>query len=148
MKILVVSDTHGDLTFLNEILRKNPSMDLYIHCGDICLAPYEVPSPLAVVKGNCDYFEYPRKLDLPSGFGNIHVEHGDYYLARTDEYIKNQKCFIYLYGHTHSKKAYRVGETYVFNPGSLTRPRDGSPSYLIIGINDESGEIKYEFKLI
>lgn len=63
-----------------------------------------------------------------------------------DEYIKNKNCDVFLFGHIHRKMALEIGNTKVFNPGSLTRPRDSDKgSYLILFI-DKNNQITYEFK--
>ena len=47
-----------------------------------------------------------------------------------------------------NKFAKEIGNTYVFNPGSLTRPRDSSlGSYLILEIKDKNN-ITYKFKTV
>lgn len=146
MKILVVSDNHGDAKALEEVYKANPKADLYLHCGDSCMDKSENPGFL-VVEGNCDFDDFPFEYNLPTKWGTIHMEHGDRLLAQNKYYIENLNCFIYLFGHTHRKYAGKIGDTYVFNPGSLTRPRDGADgSYLIITIDDSTGELTYEFK--
>ncbi len=147
MKILVVSDSHGDFDTLRRILLANQKCDIFIHCGDSELPSSYMPFELLAVKGNCDYFDdYPLKRDIKTKFGTIHVEHGNLFSALTYSYISSLNCYIYLFGHTHERCAKKVDNTYIFNPGSLTEPRDSSlGSYLIIEINDESGELNYKF---
>ncbi|MBR6156606.1 MAG: metallophosphoesterase family protein, partial [Lachnospiraceae bacterium] len=36
MRILVVSDTHGDLQHLESVLSEEDDVDMLLHCGDIC----------------------------------------------------------------------------------------------------------------
>ena len=65
-----------------------------------------------------------------------------------EKYIESKECDIFLFGHTHKKFAKEIGNTYVFNPGSLTRPRDSSlGSYLILEIKDKNN-ITYKFKTV
>ncbi|MCI2068232.1 MAG: YfcE family phosphodiesterase [Bacilli bacterium] len=145
MRILVCSDSHGDLVALRQIYLANPGLDLYLHCGDICLPDYAVRE-FTIVKGNCDYFSFPLKRDIPTKWGNIHMEHGNSYQARKKEYIESLHCFIYLFGHTHVKEHGYDGKTWVFNPGSLTEPEDSAEgSYLLIDIDEESGKLTYRY---
>ena len=148
MKIIVVSDSHGNTSLLREIKEKYYDADLFIHCGD-----YELPEYLMNgfmhVKGNCDYDnDAPSRIDIPTKWGNIHVEHGNSYqfMCNKKEYIKNLNAFIFLFGHTHEKLEAKVGNTYLFNPGSLTYPRDSNTgSFLVINIDEKTNEIKWKF---
>ena len=36
MRILVISDTHGDLQHLETVLTEEDEFDMLLHCGDIC----------------------------------------------------------------------------------------------------------------
>lgn len=149
MKFLIVSDSHGDYQNLEKIVYSNQDVDIFIHLGD-----YEIPEYLLnsfiYVKGNNDFFsDAPKVRDINYGNFTIHFEHGHRinYL-NFDKYIESKNCDIFLFGHTHKKLAKKVGNTYVFNPGSLTRPRDSSlGSYLILDINSKD-DIKYSFKTI
>jgi putative phosphoesterase len=145
MKILAVSDSHGDEEILKKVYRDHPGFDLYLHCGDFCLDHSANPGFL-IVKGNCDFEDFPLKIDLPTKFGILHAEHGDGIYARSSSWIEKQGYFLYFYGHTHRKFAAKIGKTYLFNPGSLTRPRDGYlGSYLAVDVDETSGEVTYRF---
>jgi putative phosphoesterase len=145
MRILVCSDSHGDLVALRKIYIDNPGLDMYLHCGDICLPDY-LTREFLVVRGNCDYFDYPAKRDLPTKWGTIHMEHGNLPQARDPEYIDSLHCFIYLFGHTHVREHGYDGKTYLFNPGSLTEPEDGNEgSYLRLDIDEETGKLTYKY---
>ncbi len=143
MRILVCSDSHGDLISLRKIYLDNPGMDLYLHCGDIGL-PEEEAREYLTVKGNCDFFNYPLKRDIPTKWGLIHMEHGNLYGSRSKAYIESLGCFIYLFGHTHVPESGYDGKTYVFNPGSLTRPRETSNgTYLLLDIDEKTGQVTH-----
>lgn len=149
MKFLIVSDSHGDYNYLQQIIYSNQDVDVFIHLGD-----YEIPEYLLnrfiFVRGNCDFLsDAPKFRDIDYGEFNIHFEHGnniDFY--NFEKYIESKECDIFLFGHTHKKFAKEIGNTYVFNPGSLTRPRDSSlGSYLILEIKDKNN-ITYKFKTV
>ena len=150
MKILVVSDTHGEINLLNKVLLENSDCDLAIHCGDICANPSLLYGNLLIVKGNCDRFSnFPLFRDIEVLNKKIHIEHGNRYGALEYKNIEKLDCDIFLFGHTHCKHAEKFGKTYIFNPGSLVRPRDGNKgTYLIIDINEITKEITYKFKEI
>lgn len=141
LKFLVVSDAHGKLDLLDDIFYKNQGCNCYLNLGDSCLPPSL--NNYTSIRGNCDYYDYPISLDIPIEYGSIHMQHKLDYNAK----VKND-CLIYLYGHTHIKKAeFRNGILYL-NPGSISSSRDESmPSYAIITIDDKRN-ITYEFKEI
>ena len=148
MKIVVVSDTHGDLSLLRKVALLNQDATYFYHLGD-----YEVPtyllSPFTFVKGNCDFLsDAPTSLDFTIDYDlKVHLEHGNRInFLDFENYVKRKNCNIFLYGHTHKKDTRKIKDTFVFNPGSLVKPRDDSfGSYLIINVN-QNKNISYEFK--
>lgn len=143
MKILVASDSHGDSNILNDLRNERFDVTYFLHLGDSCIPKYLLDSYCAV-RGNCDFIDLPRFKEIEIEGLKIHIEHGDGFRLNFDKekYIKELNCDIFLSGHTHKKLATKVGDTYVFNPGSLTRPRDGEKgSYLILEV--ENKELKH-----
>lgn len=151
MKILVISDTHGDTLIKEKVYQLYKDFDLFIHCGDYQILDYMM-TPFLYVKGNCDYsLEAPLEQDIKTPIGKIHVEHGSSYLFINDplEYIKSKNAKIFLVGHTHIPFVTRIFGTYLFNPGSLTRPRSTNfGTFLLIFIDEKTKEITYQFKAI
>lgn len=146
MKIIVVSDSHGNYSLLNEIYLKHFDASFFYHLGDSQLPEYMLHSYCGV-KGNCDFIDLPTTRDIEIEGYKIHLEHGNnfHFQVNPEKYIENLECDIFLFGHTHKKLATKIKNTFVFNPGSLTRPRDGEKgSYLILEIN-KNEEIKYKF---
>lgn len=145
MKFVIVSDSHGDTKLLNEIVLKNQDADIFIHLGD-----YEIPdyflSRFLCVKGNCDFSSLNKKeYTIQYDFGKIHIEHGNQIdFSNFDEYVLSKNVDIFLFGHLHKKMAFKIENTYVFNPGSLTYPRDSNKgSYLILNVTKD--KIDYKF---
>lgn len=158
MKIVVVSDSHGDYQSLLDIVNKEYGTDIYIHLGDYSIPDY-LMSDFLVVKGNNDFgSEFPYFRDIVIGKNKnikIHFEHGSsfMFLFNKENYILEKNCDIFLFGHSHRKESYKEGKTFVFNPGSITKPRDDiKGSYLVLNIkeldNDLKFELTYEFKTI
>lgn len=146
MKILVCSDSHGNSEILNDLRNKRYDVTYFLHLGDSCLPKYLLDSYCAV-KGNCDFIDLPRVKIIEIEGLKIHLEHGDGFRfnSNPEKYVSELNCDIFLYGHTHKKYCGRVGNTYVFNPGSLTRPRDGDKgSYLILEVENKK-LVNYEF---
>ena len=62
MRILIVSDTHGDIDFFNEVITKEGRFDMVLHCGDGSgesdYFEKRADCPVYAVKGNCDIFSH------------------------------------------------------------------------------------------
>ncbi|MBQ8435971.1 MAG: YfcE family phosphodiesterase [Oscillospiraceae bacterium] len=144
MKIIVVSDSHGNLRALNKALCDYHA-DLYIHLGDgereldtICRQNPD--KQIYHVCGNCDYASLSEEelLLSPDDKNVIFAVHGHRYNVRyTLEQLKEaagkKGANIVLYGHTHSRHNEYDNGMYILNPGSVSAPRDGNkPSFAVI----------------
>ncbi|MBO8462030.1 MAG: YfcE family phosphodiesterase [Firmicutes bacterium] len=135
MRILLVSDSHGDFESLNNLLILHPDCDYYFHLGDSCLPKYYMQSFLCI-KGNCDFEDFDTIREITINNIKFHLEHGDKIFKKIDNYIKNIDCDVFLFGHTHCKLNTKINNKIVINPGSLSRPRDDTKgSYAIISFN-------------
>ena len=118
MRILVVSDTHGQLSRFWDIfekLKKEFSPNAIVHCGDYFKDADKIRKrtgiPVFAVKGNCDGdFSDDGNMILETEAGNFLITHGHmlnvkynlqtlYYKTLEDE------CIGAFFGHTH-RKAY------------------------------------------
>ena len=63
MKIIVVSDSHGNYSLLNEIYLKHFDASIFYHLGDSQLPEYMLHSYCGV-KGNCDFIDLPTTRDI------------------------------------------------------------------------------------
>ncbi len=150
MKVLVISDSHGNYEIIQKVLKIEKDIDVYIHLGD-----YEIPEYLLnnfiLVKGNCDYIsKAPLSRIIEINNFKIYLEHGINFTRTNfkEEYIKNTKADIFLFGHTHTRFANKIENIYIFNPGSISKPRDNNlGTYLILNLNNDK-TINYEFKEI
>lgn len=151
MRILVLSDTHGEIDKAYEIyhtLSLRGKIDLILHGGDYerdCIDLGAATScPTLSVKGNCDSYSPTSDYKiLETEAGKILLTHGhdynvDFNTLNLYYKAKEEGCIGAIYGHTH-KAFYKAEEDFFFlNPGSLTRPRDdddGSFAILITGKN-------------
>lgn len=79
LKLLVVSDSHGDRIVLEKLKGKyEGQVDAMIHCGDSELQ-YDDPAlqGFAAVGGNCDIDQqFPQELLIEVGETKIFVAHG------------------------------------------------------------------------
>ena len=132
MKILVVSDSHGDEKLLKELVSTYPHMDYYIHAGDSGL-DRDTLYPFESVRGNTDYYPFDELLRIYTPVGYLLVKHKPWFNV---EQVKDNKIFIN--GHTHQYGFYIEEDKIFLNPGSLTLPRDGTNgTYMILDIKKE-----------
>lgn len=141
MRIIVLSDTHGNYSALENILLRNANADWFIHLGDgereldrFIMANPVYERKIIHVAGNCD----PHSMShddfiLPAAYCKIFATHGHLYgvkssLERLKATAKENGCNIILYGHTHSRFMHEEDGLYIMNPGSASCPRDGKPA--------------------
>lgn len=173
MKIGVLSDTHGSLSYLEKALDTLSDCDILLHLGDVLYsgprndlpegynpkAVVEVINSLdniTIVKGNCDadvdqmVIKHPiespfvhKKIDNIS----VLMDHG-YKLSREDIINKARELGvdILIQGHTHIKELSVDKDIIVLNPGSTTIPKDNTHSVATIEILNEDN-IEDEFEL-
>ena len=135
MKILIVSDSHGHNEIIDDLIRDNKDVDIFLHAGDSEVPPHTL-FPFRVVKGNCDYsFDMEYEYIIPSPFGNILLRHKD---DRSFSYLKEHNIKIYVHGHTHVKECYKKNGICYINPGSLVYPRDEDSSYAVLTTDDKN----------
>lgn len=136
MKILVVSDSHGDEKILKELVNAYPNMDYYLHAGDSGL-DRDTLYPFESVKGNTDYYPFDELIRIYTPKGYLLMKHKPSF---TNEQIKDNKFLIN--GHTHQYKFYIEGDKIFLNPGSTTLPRDNTNgTFMIMDINEGSSSI-------
>ncbi len=138
MKVLVLSDTHGDTDRACEIVEIcKYGCDLIVHLGDTVRDSEIIKSCFpdilfVAVAGNNDFFNdtAPQEYFLDFDGVGTFICHGHKYFVKrgTDlllcEALKNN-ARIALYGHTHiSGKEIRNG-VLLFNPGSVRQGEFG-----------------------
>ncbi|MCX7678381.1 MAG: YfcE family phosphodiesterase [Spirochaetes bacterium] len=127
MKVLVISDSHGNINALRRIFQKELPCDVIIHCGDGIndLQKFEInATKLFVVAGNMDgtyISQYERRVVTDIGKFRFYIAHGDLQRAHDDyaelyEEGQRNSCDIVVFGHTH-KKYIGNGKPILFNPG-------------------------------
>lgn len=131
MRIIVVSDTHGDLHAFLKAVESQKTADVIIHCGDSKDEVDEIKlrykdKAIVAVKGNCDFGStLPNTETITLEGKKLFVTHGHLYNAKMTMY--NLECAgrecgadIVLFGHTHrAYNEYHDG-MYMLNPGSLS----------------------------
>jgi len=148
MKILVISDTHKNLTALRNALDAHPEIEHVFHLGDLSSDVEQIMNDyhgkkFHCVRGNNDFDSRyaPAGIEILNG-RTIYYTHG--HLQRVHSNLsgllmeaKRYSADIVLFGHTHIAFAQEIDGVHLFNPGSASRPREGEKSYGIIELGDE-----------
>lgn len=136
MKILVLSDTHGD-TDVIEILLNRERPDACIHLGDcsgdvqyalICCDPAVCEGiKLFQVCGNCDgYTQLPAEMEAEIGGKRFFLLHGHTRDVKSGDAAllaaaRARDAGVVLYGHTHMARKEEKDGVLIVNPGSARR---------------------------
>lgn len=145
MRILVLSDIHGDSTSAMNAIADQPTANTILFLGDgigvidkmMDLYPQKT---FYSVAGNCDFSSIePTTRILELGGKRILMTHGHEYhvkfgISNAVNTAKRNCCDILLYGHTHNPETHYDDGLYVMNPGSLARCN--SNTYGVIDIVD------------
>jgi len=128
MRIGVISDTHGDLGTIRQVVKLLPHVEMWLHAGD-CSQDAEYLRSLVTVsvvaaKGNCDGYTAARMDEFVEVSGHkIWLTHGHRYGVKqsTQELVrlgKHHEVDVVIYGHTHVPDNRRWEGILIFNPGS------------------------------
>lgn len=156
MKIMCISDIHGNIECLNKAIERyrEENAEKLIILGDFSSyyfssSDFEVAEILnnmagivVAVKGNCDSFETGNLFNFDLGYlKTIDVNGAKVTLTHGHMYNRNnlpENCGdIFLSGHTHVGNIEKINGKIIANPGSISKPRGGTrKSYLTIDEND------------
>lgn len=155
MKILVISDTHGDTRKAEEAIRKNREADLVIHLGDYIRDAEKLSGmfpdiPFEYIYGNCDFMTNGSSAEkiLEVGGKRVFITHGHRYSVkwgyeRLFRKAEELQADILLFGHTHIPDMVEKEGRIILNPGSPSEPRaESRESYAVIEISDGKASAK------
>lgn len=144
MKILVLSDSHGNVSnMVRAVKRESPRMVL--HLGDCWRDGEQLHDrfpdlPLEQVPGNCDFRSpHPQEKLLSLEDKRVLMCHGHTYgvkqsLTAAGLAAEEKGLDLFLFGHTHEPLVDMRGETLFLNPGSIG---DFSrPAYGVVTLED------------
>ena len=163
MKLLVFSDSHQNTAHMKKAIEDHlrvGNIDCIFHLGDghrdLEMLTHNIP--VCYVDGN--YEEYAagyiaskslkREVTIDLYGFRFFLTHGHIYGVKNSldaavREAKNKGADVLIYGHTHEKYyRYIPPESdcdkgfYIFNPGSISRPRDKTFSYGIITIEGKN----------
>jgi putative phosphoesterase len=147
MRIGVISDTHRNISSIEQLGEKIAGLDMLMHLGDnvddISIIRKYYKGKIVNVRGNCDFSSATPNEWVEEICGNrVFLTHGDRYAVKENLFKLRYKALetganIVLYGHTHIGQIdFEEGIWYI-NPGSVSEPRDGARSFAIINISEE-----------
>ncbi|MCS7202269.1 MAG: phosphodiesterase [Dictyoglomus sp.] len=151
MRILVMSDTHGDIYFWNYIEKYVKKSNMILHAGDVLYhgprnplpkeySPAKLAEimnslniPVIISKGNCDADVDQLVLNYPllSPYSFIFLSHLKILLTHGENkneeelwnILDNYKLDILIFGHIHTPVLKRKGNRILLNPGSPSLPK-------------------------
>lgn len=152
MKIVVISDTHGNSDIFYDIISRNQTADLFIHLGDGEREFEDMRNafPLSaflMVRGNNDWGSAPLVNTINLEGHRIYMTHGHRFggmsiTSYAASAAKTNECEIALFGHTHIPFYEIISGVHVFNPGSPSRPRGRcGASFGIIELNRDKAPV-------
>lgn len=152
MRILVVSDSHGNNENLKKIIEQAGDCDMMFHLGDIQTDPEYIrdmarcpKEHVYIVSGNND-FVYPLPMHeiVELGDYRIFLTHGHRYyvsgsLGSLEEVALENDCNVAFFGHTHLPYLNEGGPVTLANPGSVTYPRQSGrqKTFMIMDIDNK-----------
>lgn len=154
IKLLIFSDSHGDVGTMIDITEKEQPDEL-IHLGDHWndaeTLSFAFPDiPIAMVPGNCDpCWGKKDKLILKREGKTILLAHGHQWRVKSTsalaiEIAREEDTDVLLFGHTHQALCHRDQEMWVMNPGTVGG-RWAPASYGIIEIGESGLECRLVF---
>ncbi len=174
MKCIILSDIHGSYDDLKKVIDvfETEKMDKIILLGDLLYHGPRNPLPISynpqkvaqllnqykdkiiAVRGNCDaevdqmVLDFPMRADYLEIFLDGHrffITHGHLYNEELLPLINEGDVF--MYGHFHKPIAKKTNGIYIFNPSSISLPKEGVKSFGIYE-NHELKIVSLEKKLI
>ncbi|MCL1948635.1 MAG: phosphodiesterase [Turicibacter sp.] len=165
MKYIIASDIHGSAKYAREVLRifEQEQADYLLLLGDLLYhgprnplpqdyAPQEVAvvlnslkEKIIAVRGNCDsevdqmLLDFPIMSDsnmLPFENRKIMLSHGHVY--HEENLPKNLVAGdVFMFGHIHLPVLKVENGIHIFNPGSVSMPKEGHPNTYGVLENDQ-----------
>lgn len=132
MKIAVLSDSHYETSFINDIKEYLEDIDIILHCGDGAPDTKALSNifrgEIYAVKGNCDMSkEYPLERIIEVMGIKIFMTHGHMYNVKNEYNTifykgKEVDADIVLFGHSHKALIKDYDGLVIMNPGSISLP--------------------------
>ena len=151
MRLLVISDSHGNYPHALKAHQLAGPVDHIIHLGDGAedarLMAQVLEVPVLQVAGNCDPDpRLPQELTLDFGRCRILLIHGNRQMVKSGLRQLVGKgievgATVVLYGHTHRSAVQTESGMLLVNPGTLREGFPGSYAILTVGETEVHAEI-------
>ena len=151
MKIVIMSDTHGNYPLALRACEMAEPVDAIIHLGDgaedVQLLEAVLPQPVISVAGNCDSGSTaPREFLWESGGKRVLLVHGDRYGVKTDLSRLEQRGLqiaadAVFYGHSHHALVTTQSGMLFVNPGTLM-DSEAPATFAILEITSEGMSVR------
>ena len=152
-KIVVISDTHGNMAAIEQLEGIFEECDCIIHLGDTsgdgAKIAKKYPDKTFLLNGNSDFMHCgENEIALEIEKVKIFATHGHYYsvkntLSKLAKHAKELRCQLALYGHTHSAGEDIVDGVKLVNPGTLSRYSKQSYAYIVLNAGKSVVKIVY-----
>ena len=149
MKIIVMSDSHGNTEAVEKVIAQNPNSDGFYHLGDgwrdFAFGTLESGVFRIGVRGNCDMAsQLPQKDVRTIEEIRVAAQHGEDFHGLADAVLfgTREKAKVVLYGHTHIPNIDFVNGVFLICPGTLKY--GAKQTYAVLEIKD--GTVKPEIK--
>lgn len=142
-KVLVLSDSHGDINTVKKIIKREKDCNTIIHLGDHFTDLEEVKidpkKTVLSVRGNCDWSGADTEELIDIMGTRIFLTHGHLYGVKytyTELFYRAREleADLVLFGHTHEAMNEDFEGIRLYNPGTTSRRTYGDPGYGIIYI--------------
>ncbi len=150
MRILVLSDSHGDYFTLKKVIEAQPTAEVVVFLGDgfrdfeHCQHLLEGKRVYAVSGNNDFHCDYPKSMVINEGGINIYITHGHYEyvkssLGRLATITEKNDCSLALFGHLHQQREENYNGIKLFSPGAIRNDEYGvidiiNGEFICIGI--------------
>lgn len=142
MRILVISDSHGNEAAVRAVLEQEPLAKTVIHLGDGAREAEKLQAEYRdrdwhIVCGNCDIgVNVPEKKIVSIGGNTLYLTHGHAERVKSGLLTlcytaRGCNAAVALYGHTHVPSIEFDAGVMLMNPGSLGQ----SGAYGILDVN-------------
>lgn len=150
MRIVVLSDSHGNASLIRKAAQQQPKAELFIFLGDgdqefRTVLESDPDKEFWCVRGNCDTFSEEESTavswakDVKILYTHGHQWDVKFGIDKLKEEAKKEEAKIVLFGHTHRPYYHYEDGVFYLNPGSIGNPREGIfPTYATIDIQGKN----------
>lgn len=138
--IVAFSDSHNlPLTESFEKILAEADYIFFLGDGLQGLSKYFVKDNFYAVKGNCDFMSFDKEMEVEIEGVKFLLTHGNRYRVKSSDSdlfyrAKEVGAQCVLFGHTHISAFEKHEDVCIINPGSISCPRLGAPSYAYINV--------------